>query len=118
MKRRLPLMFLLALSLLSAAGCGQPRVAPHNLELTVKLRTAVSAQNEEWLALNSALVDERQAAGEMDQDEYDAFRKIIALAEAGHWEEAEIACVQLQKAQRPEAASRAQMERMQALSQP
>ena len=118
MNRNSAFLILLALPLLAVTGCGQPRVAPHNLELTVKLRTAVSAQNEEWLALNAALVEERHAAGEMDRDEHEAFREIIALAEEGQWQEAEAACVSLQKAQRPEAANRAEMKRMQALSRP
>lgn len=92
---------LLCLALL--AGCGQPKVQPNNLELTVTLRTALSTQNAEWLAMNVAAIEERHTAGLMNDDEYAAFQSIVATAKAGDWESAERAAVRLQKAQRPTA---------------
>ncbi len=83
------------------AGCGQAKVQPDNLELTVTLRTALSTQNNEWLALNIAAIEERRAAGQMNDEEYAAFQSIIATAKAGDWQSAEKAAVKLQKAQRP-----------------
>jgi hypothetical protein len=92
-------------SLLLAAtfvgGCGYPQAAPNNLRLITTLRTALSARNTEWLDQNVALMEERRQAGEMSDDEYDAFQSIVAQARAGEWEEAERAAVKFQKAQRP-----------------
>lgn len=93
---------LLAVSL---SGCGEAKVAPHNLRLTMSLRTAVSARNAEWLDANVALIQQRRAAGEMGDEEHEAFQAIVALAHEGKWEEAEKAVVRLQKAQRPEPPS-------------
>ncbi len=104
--------------LVTAIGCGYPQVQPHNLELTVKLRTAVSAQNEEWLAMNESLVEEQRRAGAMSDEEYEAFQEIIALARDGRWEDAETRCVRLQAAQSPPPERQAQMGRMQQLSRP
>ncbi len=104
--------------LLYVAGCGHPQVQPHNLELTVKLRTALSARSQEWLAMNETLVEEQRRAGEMSLEEYEAFRKIIALAREGEWEQAESRCVRLQAAQEPPPERKAHMERMSELSQP
>jgi hypothetical protein len=118
MTQRFSLAVLVALVSLAAAGCGQPRIAPHNLELTVKLRTAISAQNEEWLTQTEALVNERHAAGEMSAEEQEAFQAIIAQARNGQWRDAELACLDLQRAQRPESDRQAHMARMQELSRP
>jgi hypothetical protein len=103
---------------MATVGCGPPRLAPEHLELTVKLRTAVSAQHNDWLEMTASLVDGRRAAGEMAQDEHQAFQKIIALAREGRWQEAEAACLKLQAAQKPTPQKREQMERLQALSRP
>ncbi len=118
MIRQFSLAVLVALVALIAAGCGQPRLAPHNLELTVKLRTAISAQNEEWLTQTEALVTERHAAGEMSAEEQEVFRDIIVQARNGQWRDAELACLDLQRAQRPEPDQQSHMARMQELSRP
>lgn len=95
------LMPVWALGLALVAGCGHPQVAPVNLRLTASLRTALSARNEEWLAQNEKLVEERHQAGQMGDDEYASFRAIIDQARGGDWEGAERESVALQKAQRP-----------------
>lgn len=108
MHRRL--LRLLPLAWLALAiGCSPPAVAPANQELTVTLRTAISARNTEWLAKNAELIEQRHASGEMSDDEYHAFRAIVTKAEEGNWEGAERDVVRLQKAQRP---TREQLERL------
>lgn len=83
-------------------GCGKPQVAPHNLQLTASLRTALSAENPQWLAANKTKIEQRHAAGEMSQEEYEAFVAIIDTAESGDWDDAEWDALALQKAQRPQ----------------
>lgn len=94
-------LILAASSILLAAGCGQPTVAPHNLRLTATLRTAISARNTDWLEKNAALVAERYTAGEMSDEEREKFDAIIAKARSGDWESAERDVVRLQAAQSP-----------------
>ena len=92
---------LLAVSAVFWSGCGRPQVAPEHLRLTAELRTAVSAQNVEWLERTEKLVEERHEAGGMSEPEYEAFRSIIERAHRGEWEAAEREVLALQKAQRP-----------------
>jgi hypothetical protein len=95
----------IGLPLLSAAvvflGCGKPQVAPENLHLTASLRTALSAQNSEWLEQNAEMIDERRQSGAMSEAEYEAFQAIIEEGRAGNWRKAEEDALALQKAQRP-----------------
>jgi hypothetical protein len=93
------LMLLLAVWIFT--GCGQAKIQPDNLKLTISLRTALSTQNSEWLDQNIAAIETRRTAGEMGDEEYAAFQAIIAQAKAGEWQAAERAAVKLQKAQRP-----------------
>ncbi len=86
---------------LSLVGCGPPRAAPQNQQLIASLRTAISAQNSQWLAKNAELLEERRAAGEMSDEEYEAFQAIVDKAKAGQWEDAEQDVIAFQKAQRP-----------------
>lgn len=109
---------LLAALMLTTAGCGQPQLKPEHLELTIKLRTAISAQNPEWLAMNRALIEERRQAGEMSDREYAAFQTILADAEEGRWREAEETCLALQAAQRPPRANQNHMKEVLERSRP
>jgi hypothetical protein len=91
-----------ALLLLLVAGCGgQPQVGPENYRLVESLRTAVSARRTDWLDENARLVEERRAAGKLNDAQHGAFAAIIAKARAGQWEEAETDVVALAKAQQP-----------------
>ncbi|HTN76606.1 MAG TPA: hypothetical protein VL096_15205 [Pirellulaceae bacterium] len=91
----------LLLALLLLTGCGQAKIQPDNLRLTASLRTALSAKNPQWLDQNIQAIEERRAAGEMGDEEYAAFKRIVAQAQGGDWDGAERATVTLQKAQRP-----------------
>jgi hypothetical protein len=91
----------LLLTLVIFSGCGRPQVAPKNLHLTASLRTALSAQNREWLDQNAEVISERHQSGEMSDEEYEAFQAILEEARAGNWREAEEEALALQKAQRP-----------------
>ncbi len=96
---RLPVALLLAAALL---GCGRPpQAAPENLRLIAALRTALSAENEEWLDQNEAIIEERHESGQMSTPEYEEFQRIIALAREGQWKEAEQRSIAFQAAQRP-----------------
>lgn len=95
-------ILLLVVSLCS--GCGQPKITPSNLRLTMALRTAVSAQNKDWLARCREQVEERKTAGTLSAEEYDRFQEIITQADDGAWQAAEREIVRWQKAQRPTAA--------------
>ena len=88
---------------LMLAGCGYPQAAPTNLRMISALRTALSARNPEWLEQNVEAIEARRAAGEMGDEEYEAFQAIVAKAKAGDWESAERESVAFQKAQRPTA---------------
>jgi hypothetical protein len=91
------------------AGCGPPRAAPQNLPLIASLRTALSAQNQEWLEQNAKILDERRGAGQVSDQEFAEFQSIIEKARADQWKEAETQAIAFQKAQRP---TRDQIERV------
>jgi hypothetical protein len=78
------------------------------VDLISSLRTAVSAQNTEWLEMNAALVAERHVRGELSDPAYETFQTIIEAARNGEWETAERHAIAYQKAQRP---TRAEIER-------
>ena len=101
---RADLVLFLAAAAIFIVGCGHPQAAPHNRQLIASLRTALSAQNPEWLEQNVKLLDERQAAGEISAEELEAFQSIVDLARAGRWREAEQRAIAFQKAQRPSAS--------------
>ena len=112
MQPQVKFTILLIAGLLAAAGggCGRPpQAAPQNLQLIASLRTALSAQNPEWLEKNVAIIDQRHQAGEMSQQEYDEFQRIITIAQEGQWQEAERQTLAFLAAQRP---TREQRERL------
>lgn len=93
-----------SVSLLLAAsftGCAKPQAGAENVELISSLRTAVSAQNPEWLEANVKAINERHAGGHMSDSAHEAFQAIIEKAQAGEWKEAEQDAIAFQKAQRP-----------------
>jgi hypothetical protein len=105
--------FLVVLAALAicAGGCGPPQASPPNRQLIASLRTALSAQNPDWLEQNAAILQERRAAKEVLDDEFAAFQAIIETARAGQWKEAEGQAIAFQKAQRPTREQVEQVER-------
>jgi len=99
-KQNCLLLVLLALAV-TVAGCGPPQASPPNRQLIASLRTALSAQNPEWLEKNAKILEERRAAGQTSEEEFAAFQAIIQQARAGQWKEAERQVMAFQKAQRP-----------------
>jgi hypothetical protein len=91
----------LAALAICAGGCGPPQASPQNRQLIASLRTALSAQNPEWLEQNAKILEERRTAGELSEDESAAFQAIIDQARVGQWKEAERQVMAFQKAQRP-----------------
>lgn len=89
------------LVLLAILGCGRPQTAPQNRELISSLRTAVNTRNIDWLEKNVKILEQRRAAGQVSDAEYEEFQTIIAKARAGKWKEAERETIAFQKAQRP-----------------
>ncbi len=96
-QRNAVVLFLLSL----ACGCGEAKIQPNNLRLTASLRTALSTRSTEGLQQNIDAIENRRASGDMGEDEFAAFQRIIAQAQSGDWEGAEKATVRLQKSQRP-----------------
>lgn len=82
-------------------GCGGPQAGAENVELISSMRTAVSAQNPEWLEANVKVINERHAAGQLSDAAYKTFQAIITKAQAGEWKAAEQDAIAFQKAQRP-----------------
>jgi hypothetical protein len=98
---RCRLVVVLVALALCVQGCGPPQAAPQNRQLIASLRTALSAQNPDWLEQNATILEQRRAAGEVSEDELAAFQAIIEQARAGQWKEAEAQAIAFQKAQRP-----------------
>lgn len=88
--------------LVLSAGCGKPQAGPENLELISSLRTAVSAENEEWLEQNVQAIEKRHDSGKMSDRAYEALQAIVRTAREGQWESAEKKVIALQQAQRPD----------------
>ncbi len=87
---------------LSMIGCGRPQASsPDNQQLIGSLRTAISARNPEWLEQNVEVLEERRAAGEVADAEYEEFQAIIAMAKEGRWEAAEREVTKFLNSQRP-----------------
>jgi hypothetical protein len=83
-------------------GCGRaPQVGPGNYRLVESLRTAISARRVDWLDINAKLIAQRHKAGEMNDEQFDAFEAIIKKARDGNWEEAESDAIWLAKGQQP-----------------
>lgn len=83
------------------SGCGETPVAPDNLRLTMAVRTAVSAQNKEWLTACREQIEARRGEKQMSDAEYGRFQRILAQADRGEWRSAEEDVVRWQKGQRP-----------------
>lgn len=95
---RVAFCLLVVLALLT--GCGRPpAVEQSNLPLIVSLRTALSARNAEWLQGVERAVGERRAARQMSEVTAEHFEQLIQSARDGHWEAAERACLDFEKAQ-------------------
>ena len=96
------LVILLA-GLLALAFCGCSRYPVvskgEHVELIAALRTACSSKRTDRLDKAAKVIDDRRAAGEMTDAEYDAFQEIVKKAKAGQWKEAEAATYDFQQAQ-------------------
>lgn len=83
-------------------GCDRPpQASPENLRMIAALRTALSAENSEWLDQNEAVLEERHASGQLSAEEHQEFQRIITMAREGRWKEAEQRAIAFQEAQRP-----------------
>lgn len=92
------------LAALLIAGCGgPPQVSPANRRLIDGLRTATSSEQMPWIEECAEQLEEGKRDGTVSHQEYDEFQKIIHLAKARKWKEAEAAAIQLGKAQKPTA---------------
>jgi hypothetical protein len=96
------LLTALLLWTLVGSGCSRPpQIGQENRRLIGSLRTAIAAQNTDWLDQNAGLVEERHAQGSLADDQYDALKAIIDQARAGNWADALTAATRLSKAQQP-----------------
>lgn len=88
--------------LLTAASlaCSRPpAVQDHNLKLLSSLRTAISAQNREWLEGVARAVETRHEQGTMRPEEREHFLRIVELARTGAWQTAEREAFRFEEAQ-------------------
>ena len=85
--------------LLAIAGCRPPAVEFENLHLIASLRTACSAENEQWLEGVERAVKLRHEEGRMSDAEKAHFQKLIEQAKNGDWRGAEEQCFKFEKAQ-------------------
>lgn len=86
---------------LGFCGCSRYPVVSkgEHVELIAALRTACSSKRTDRLDKAAKVIDDRHAAAEMTDAEYDAFQEIVKKARAGQWKEAETATFDFQKAQ-------------------
>lgn len=82
---------LLALAWIWWPGCRTyPEVTSReSLDLVKALYSACNARNAEWLAKVEKEVNELSQDGKMSPQEQQSFRRIIALAKSGQWDEAQ-----------------------------
>ncbi len=91
----------LVMILAASIGCGgPPQVGAGNYRLIESLRTAISARRSDWLEENAKLASQRQAAGELNNEQFAAFESIITQARGGNWADAENEVIRFAKAQR------------------
>jgi hypothetical protein len=99
--RRQALLIVLAILV---TGCGRaPQIAPVNRRAMQGLQTAVSSRKVEWLDATVNLIEEKYSAGEMEDDEYEVFQKIVAKALSGDWSGAQHDAFALAESQQPTA---------------
>jgi hypothetical protein len=100
-RRRACIAWLLA-GCAAVLGCGRPpQIGRGNYRLVESLRTAISARRIDWLDVNAKLIAQRHTAGEMNDEQFDAFETIIQKARDGNWDEAESDAIWLAKGQQP-----------------
>lgn len=95
---------IMALGVLSVTfaltGCTKhPQVSFANQKYAAALRTACSSKDTDQLTQVKQLIEQDHVAGVIGAQEVEAYRSIVAKAEAGEWEEAERDCHQFQKDQ-------------------
>jgi hypothetical protein len=111
MKRQIALALLLVVAT-SLPGCSKPpQVSAGNRRLVDALRTATSTKMVEWVDQCEEQLELNRQQGTTTDAEFEEFRRIIALARAGKWKEAEAATASLGKAQRPTAEDLARLKR-------
>jgi hypothetical protein len=84
------------------AGCGPraPEIEFANRRYSAALRTAANTKNPDRLARAKEHIDRDHAAGIIGPEEYACYQAIVALAEAGRWQEAERQAIRFRRAQR------------------
>jgi hypothetical protein len=99
--RRILLLVLLALAV---SGCGRvQQIEPSNRRLMLGLQTAVSSKKVEWLNETVKLIEENYSAGDLSDEEYDAFQVIVEKARSGDWDGAQKDAFALTEGQKPTA---------------
>ena len=100
--RKKQLAWAFAVLTVIVVGCGQPQAGRENLQLLASLRTALSAENVEWLDQNVEIIEQRRQEGAMSEQTHARLLAIVEKARAGQWRDAEQDLVAFQKAQRPQ----------------
>ncbi len=76
-----------------------PVVAISNLKYLQQLRTAVSSQRIDYVRKVDGAVDILKDKGQLNEEEYKYFKRIIETALAGDWLAADKACIKWENAQ-------------------
>jgi hypothetical protein len=85
---------------LAGSGPRTPQIEFGNRRYSAALRTAANTKNAARLARAKEHIERDHAAGIIGLEEYGCYADIIALAEAGRWQEAERKALSFRRAQR------------------
>lgn len=94
-------LFIMCLLMCCLAGCREhPRVtSAESLEFIKQVYTACNTKNSERLTACRSKFDELISQGQLGPAEQESFRKILGMAEAGEWQEAERSSLQFARDQ-------------------
>ena len=81
-------------------ACGKPQASRHNQALLASLRTATSTKNMKLIDDNLKLIETRHTSNEMSDEVYKQLKKIVDMAKARQWKEADKEAFAMMKSQK------------------
>ncbi len=66
------------------------------------LRTAISAQNHDWVAAGAKRIDELHQQGKLSEEQFATLQQVIDATKADDWKSANKQIIRVEKAQRPQ----------------
>lgn len=92
-----------------------PQISPENRDLLGPLKTAIAAENAEWLEVPAKEYQQRHEAGAITNEEFAAIDVILQTARDGEWKKALALIDALMEAQSPTADDLANVENLKVL---